>query len=66
MTVPSALSTLDASRLTPNAPLAPFTTFQIGGPADWLYDATSADDLAAAITAARHGGLPWFVLGLGA
>lgn len=66
MTVPSALSTLDASRLTPNAPLAPFTTFQIGGPADWLYDATSADDLAAAITAARQGGLPWFVLGLGA
>lgn len=66
MTVPSALSTLDASRLTPNAPLAPFTTFQIGGPADWLYDATSADDLAAAITAARQGGVPWFVLGLGA
>ena len=66
MTVPSALSTLDASRLTPNAPLAPFTTFQIGGPADWLYDATSADDLATAITAARQGGVPWFVLGLGA
>ena len=66
MTVPAALSTLDASRLWPNAPLAPYTTFQIGGPADWLYDATSADDLAAAITAAREADLPWFVLGLGA
>jgi UDP-N-acetylmuramate dehydrogenase len=64
--VPSTLALLDASRLTANAPLAPFTTFQIGGPADWLYEANSADDLAAAITAARDGGIPWFVLGLGA
>ena len=66
MPVPVALSALDASRLTANAPLAPYTTFQIGGPADWLYEANSADDLAAAITAARAADLPWFVLGLGA
>jgi UDP-N-acetylmuramate dehydrogenase len=66
MPVPAALSALDASRLRANAPLAPFTTFQIGGPADWLYEATSADDLAAAITAARAAQIPWFVLGLGA
>src|SRR5690606_39315278 len=31
-----------------------------------LYTATSADDLAAAITAARDAGIPYFVLGLGA
>lgn len=47
-------------------PLGPYTTFRIGGPADVLYDATSADDLATAITAARNAGIPWFVLGLGA
>ena len=49
-----------------NVPLAPFTTFKIGGPADVLYDATSADDLANAVTAARAAGMPFFVLGLGA
>jgi len=40
--------------------------FRIGGPADVLYEATSADDLANAITAARALEIPWFVLGLGA
>jgi UDP-N-acetylmuramate dehydrogenase len=63
---PSSLSSLAAARLTANAPLAPYTTFKIGGPAEWLYEATSADDLAAAITAARAANMPWFVLGLGA
>jgi UDP-N-acetylmuramate dehydrogenase len=49
-----------------SVPLAPYTTFRIGGPADVLYDATSADALATAVSAARALGLPWFVLGLGA
>lgn len=66
MHIPTSLSALDPARLQANAPLARYTTFRIGGPADWLYEANSADDLAAAITAARAGGLPWFVLGLGA
>ena len=57
---------LDRSRLEKNVPLAPFTTFRIGGPADLFYTATSADDLAAAILAARDAGVPSFVLGLGA
>lgn len=57
---------LDAGRLERDAALAPFTTFRIGGPADLLYTATSADDLARAVTAARSAGLPCFVLGLGA
>ena len=57
---------LDAARLETGVPLAPFTTFRIGGPADLLYTATSADDLARAVEAARAEGLPWFVLGLGA
>lgn len=49
-----------------DVPLAPYTTFKIGGPADLLYDATTADELARAITAARGADVPWFVLGLGA
>jgi UDP-N-acetylmuramate dehydrogenase len=59
-------SSLVAERLRTNVPLAPYTTFKIGGPADMLYDATSADDLANAIGSARAAGIPWFVLGLGA
>lgn len=57
---------LDRSRIHVREPLAPFTTFRIGGPADVLYEATSADDLAAAVVAARALDVPWFVLGLGA
>ena len=57
---------LVAGRLRTDSALAPHTTFRIGGPADLLYDATSADDLATAVTAARGAGYPFFVLGLGA
>jgi UDP-N-acetylmuramate dehydrogenase len=57
---------LDPTRLTWGEALAPYTTFRIGGPADAMYVATSADDLATAVTHARDLGLPWFVLGLGA
>ncbi|MEI6739291.1 MAG: UDP-N-acetylmuramate dehydrogenase [Gemmatimonadaceae bacterium] len=57
---------LDPDRLRVDVPLAPFTTFQIGGPADLYYEATSATDLATAVSAARAAGIPWFVLGLGA
>jgi len=57
---------LGASRLRLSEPLAPYTTFRIGGPADVLYDATTAGELASAVMAARHAGVPLFVLGLGA
>jgi UDP-N-acetylmuramate dehydrogenase len=57
---------LDAKRLKHNEPLAQYTTFKIGGPADLFYDATSTDDLAGAVTAARELGIEYFVLGLGA
>lgn len=57
---------LGADRLRRDVPLAPYTTFRIGGPADVLYDATSAEELATAVQAARSAGLPCFVLGLGA
>ncbi|MBI1808343.1 MAG: UDP-N-acetylmuramate dehydrogenase [Gemmatimonadetes bacterium] len=57
---------LAGDRLRAGVALAPYTTFRIGGPADILYDATSADDLATAIVAARAARIPYFVLGLGA
>ena len=47
-------------------PLGPFTTFQIGGPADVFFEAHSADELAAAVGAAREAEVPFFLLGMGA
>jgi UDP-N-acetylmuramate dehydrogenase len=57
---------LEADRLYRDTPLAPLTTFRIGGPADLLYRAESPDDLARAVLAARSAAIPCFVLGLGA
>ncbi|MDB4877308.1 MAG: UDP-N-acetylenolpyruvoylglucosamine reductase [Gemmatimonadetes bacterium] len=57
---------LDAAHVRRNEPLAPYTTFKIGGPADLFFEATSADALANAVLAAREHDVPYFVLGLGA
>jgi UDP-N-acetylmuramate dehydrogenase len=57
---------LDAAHLRRGEPLAPYTTFKIGGPADLFFEATSADALANAVLAARATDVPYFVLGLGA
>jgi len=62
----SVSTPLDRGRLQLSAPLAPYTTFRIGGPADVLFEAQTADELATAISTARQAGIPWFVLGLGA
>ena len=59
-------SALAGDHLRRNHPLAPYTTFKIGGPADLLYEAESADALADAILTARRAEVPYFVLGLGA
>jgi UDP-N-acetylmuramate dehydrogenase len=57
---------LNQSQLKRGESLAQYTTFRIGGPADLLYNATTADDLAIAVESARHLDIPYFVLGLGA
>ena len=59
-------STIGVGRVERDAPLAPYTTFRIGGPADLLVHARSARELVAVVTAARQSGVHWFVLGLGA
>jgi UDP-N-acetylmuramate dehydrogenase len=74
--VPAATFTPDAlervatalagPQLKRHEPLAPYTTFKIGGPADLYFEAESADALAAAILTARETEVPYFVLGLGA
>ncbi len=46
-------------------PLAPYTTFQIGGPARWFAEAASEDDIAAGVSFASDRQLPLFILGGG-
>src|SRR5687768_13899289 len=58
--------TLGAGRVRRNVPVAPFTTFKIGGPADLFFEAESEDDLVQALLAARGLGIPYFLLGVGA
>jgi UDP-N-acetylmuramate dehydrogenase len=57
---------LDPARLERDVPLAPYTTFRIGGPADLLYRARTPRELADAVLAARELEVPYFLLGLGA
>src|SRR3954466_221154 len=57
---------LHGPKLRRHVPLAPYTTFKIGGPAALLYEADTADALANAIVTARQAEVPYFVLGLGA
>jgi UDP-N-acetylmuramate dehydrogenase len=48
-----------------NKPLAPLTTFGIGGPARWFVEAASEDEIVEATAWARDRGLALFVLGGG-
>jgi UDP-N-acetylmuramate dehydrogenase len=57
---------LAGERVQRDVPLAPLTTFRIGGPADRLLHAHTAAAVEAAITACRELEIPWHVLGRGA
>src|SRR6516164_3867658 len=48
-----------------NVPLAPLTTFRIGGPARFFVEARSLADVEQAVAFARKENLPLFVLGGG-
>jgi UDP-N-acetylmuramate dehydrogenase len=56
---------LGPHRWRPSAPLAPFTTFHVGGPADWLAQIQSVDELEALAADASHSGIPISLLGGG-
>jgi len=68
--VESAISTLEGRLeggiLERSVPLAPLTTFRIGGPADLFIRARTPQQLVAAVAAARELEIPFFVLGRGA
>ncbi len=51
--------------LVENKPLAPFTTFGIGGPARWFVEAATEDEIVEATAWAREQGVKLFVLGGG-
>ncbi|MFP4114108.1 MAG: UDP-N-acetylmuramate dehydrogenase [Spirochaetota bacterium] len=51
--------------LRQNEPLAPHTTFRVGGPADLYARPLHAADLASLLRAAKEDRIPWFVLGGG-
>ena len=57
---------LGSGKMEVDAPLAPLTTFCIGGLADRLFHARTPDDLAESILVARGLGIPHFLLGKGA
>ncbi len=51
--------------LLKNEPLGRHTTFKIGGPADYFYDAKTVDDFVSAILLGRKLNMPIFILGGG-
>jgi UDP-N-acetylmuramate dehydrogenase len=56
---------LGPGRVRCDIPLAPFTTFKVGGPADYLVEARDASDLVAVMAVAARAGVPVTVLGGG-
>jgi len=52
-------------RIQQQVPLAPLTTFRVGGPARYFVEARSEEDVRAAVAEARSHGWPLFVLGGG-
>src|SRR5437868_9686593 len=48
-----------------NVPLAPLTTFRVGGPARYFVQSASPEDVRSAVDLARSRNLPLFVLGRG-
>jgi UDP-N-acetylmuramate dehydrogenase len=60
-----AWCSLDAMLIEENKPLAPFTTFKIGGAARWFVEAASEGEIVEAVSWARERALALFVLGGG-
>ena len=57
---------LEPGRVQENVPLAPYTTFRIGGPADLFLEARTPQELMLAVKRSRELGIPFFLLGRGA
>ena len=57
--------TFGDARVKGNAPLAPLTTFRVGGPADWLIELRSGDEVVRAVALAASAQVPMTILGGG-
>jgi UDP-N-acetylmuramate dehydrogenase len=64
-TIRRALEATFGHRAREHAPLAPLTTFRVGGPADWLVEPRTADEIVAALRLASTAGLTVTMLGGG-
>ncbi len=51
--------------LVRQAPLAPLTTYKVGGPAEWLAEPATEDDLRELLAVAVDAGVPYVMLGRG-
>jgi UDP-N-acetylmuramate dehydrogenase len=59
------LRAIAGDRVQRDAPLAPLTTFRVGGPADWLVDVRAPGELSAVVAAAEAEGVSITILGGG-
>src|SRR3989344_5016419 len=57
---------LNIPSIQTNVILAPYTTYKIGGPADYFFVATNKEDLINVVKEARKNNIKYFVLGTGA
>ena len=58
-------TTFGGDRVQSQVPLAPYTTFRVGGPADWLIEPRSSEEIIAALRLARDADVPVTLLGGG-
>jgi UDP-N-acetylmuramate dehydrogenase len=63
--VASMHAAFGADRLRSNVPLAPFTTFRVGGPAESLIEARSSSEIVTALKIAHDAQVPVTILGGG-
>lgn len=61
----SALRDIFGARLKENEPLAKYVNFRIGGPARWLVEAKTEEEITTAVQLAQEADVPVFILGGG-
>lgn len=59
------IAAFGSERVHRHAPLAPLTTFKVGGSADWLVNVSSGDAVERAVAIAKDANLPLTILGGG-
>lgn len=56
---------MDADRILLEEPMEKHTTFRIGGPADYVLQPASAEEVRKAVDVCRRHRIPWFIMGNG-